>query len=135
MKKDLEPWQEVVSTGEVVGKDPRKMTREDLSAVGHKPMTALEALRLRCLDCCGGSVQEVRYCMARKCPSWPFRMGKSPYKQKRIVSDEARAAASERMKNLVRTQKRTSVKDAEPAKERVVAPIQAEGVDKWDAPE
>jgi len=45
----------------------------------HRP---LRAMRLFCLDCCGGSVKEVRHCTANRgetpCTIWPYRMGKRP---------------------------------------------------------
>ena len=34
-----------------------------------------KAIRLKCLDCCCGSVYEVRLCPVRKCPLWRFRLG------------------------------------------------------------
>jgi hypothetical protein len=57
------------------------MTPEELIAAGHKPMTPLKALRLRCLDCCAEQPHEVRLCAAVRCPSWPFRMGSNPWRK------------------------------------------------------
>ena len=34
-----------------VGRDPRRVSREELIAAGHKPMSPLKALRPRCIDC------------------------------------------------------------------------------------
>ncbi len=99
VKVEPKPWEERVSTGEVVGRDPRKMSPDELRAMGHEPMPPLAALRLRCIDCCGGSVAEVRYCTARKCPSWPFRMGTSPWREKIVLSDEERERRSNLLKN------------------------------------
>ena len=62
-----------------VGRDPRCMSAEDLAQLGHARVSPLRALRLKCLDCCNESAQEVRLCMALDCPSWPFRMGKNPW--------------------------------------------------------
>jgi hypothetical protein len=90
-------WTERVQTGEEVGRDPRKMTPEEFEGLGHVRMTATEAIRARCLDCCAGSPQEVRYCTARKCPSWPWRMGKNPWIEKREMSEENKAAARARL--------------------------------------
>ncbi len=64
-----------------VGRDPRTMTMEDLEQVGHARVSPLRALRLKCLDCCNGSTREVRLCTAVDCPSWPFRMGKNPWRR------------------------------------------------------
>ena len=35
-----------------------------------------KAIRLKCIDCCGGNTTEVRKCPATHCPLWRFRMGK-----------------------------------------------------------
>ena len=66
--------------GHRIGRDPRRMTQDDLRAIGHEPMPLLEVVRARCLDCCGGSAGEVRKCMAPDCPSWPHRMGTNPWR-------------------------------------------------------
>jgi hypothetical protein len=62
-----------------VGRDPRAMSADDLEQLGHARVSPLRALRLKCLDCCNESAQEVRLCTAVDCPSWPFRMGKNPW--------------------------------------------------------
>lgn len=61
-----------------VGRDPRRMSTGELEQLGHARVSPLRALRLKCLDCCNGSTQEVRLCTAVDCPSWPFRMGGNP---------------------------------------------------------
>jgi hypothetical protein len=43
-------------------------------------MSQGEAIRAKCLDCMGGSAREVLLCVAVNCRSWPFRMGKNPYR-------------------------------------------------------
>lgn len=94
----------------VAGADPAAraeiLTRDELMALGHRPMAAQAALRLHCLDCCAGSATEVRLCAAVKCPSWPFRLGKSPWKDKRVLTDEQRAAASARAHQMVERRRR-----------------------------
>jgi hypothetical protein len=52
---------------------------------GHKQTTPLEAIRLKCLDCCCYQPSEVRLCEAVTCPSWPFRAGKHPYTKGRLL--------------------------------------------------
>jgi hypothetical protein len=71
------------------GRDPRDMSQAELLAMGHEPMSPTRAIRLHCLDCCAGSADEVHKCMALKCPSWPFRMGRSPW---RTISEGRREA-------------------------------------------
>lgn len=38
----------------------------------------LKAIRAKCVDCAGGSFQEVKNCPSEKCPLWPYRSGKNP---------------------------------------------------------
>lgn len=63
---------------------------------GHQPMSPIKAIRLKCLDCSGGSPNEVRLCTAKGCPLYPFRAGKNPYRTVRTLTDEQREAARER---------------------------------------
>ena len=56
------------------------MGRIGLEAAGFESMTPMAAIRAKCLDCCAGSAQEVRYCVATSCPSWPYRMGSNPFR-------------------------------------------------------
>lgn len=86
------------STGHAVGRDPRAMSQDEIKALGHVPMSPGQALRARCIDCCGGSSNEVRLCTAVACPSWPFRMGKNPWRQPLSEAQrEARRANASRM--------------------------------------
>ena len=80
--------------GQGVGRDPHQMTTEELIAVGHSAMSPLKALRLRCIDCCAGSSLEVRLCTAVSCPSWPFRLGRNPW---RPPASEAQRAWGRRL--------------------------------------
>ena len=66
--------------GHDIGRDPRGMTAEELTALGHVRMSAQQALRLRCIDCSGASAAAVRACALVRCPAWPFRMGRSPWR-------------------------------------------------------
>ena len=63
----------------LIGRDPRQMSPDELRAMGHKTMSPVAAIRLKCLDCAGSS-DEVRRCIAVACPSWPFRTGKNPWR-------------------------------------------------------
>jgi hypothetical protein len=78
-----------LQNGHDIGRDPRRMTGDELAALGHQRMGPLKALRLRCIDCSGGSANEVRLCTAMQCPAWPFRMGKNPWRAP--PSDKLRA--------------------------------------------
>ena len=57
----------------------------------------VKAIRAFCIDCCGGSSNEVKLCTAPKCALYPFRLGKNPYRTKRVMTDEQRAEATERL--------------------------------------
>ena len=46
-------------------------------------MTPIKAIRLHCLDCCGGSSKVVQFCTcdgvnSTRCDLWPYRFGKRP---------------------------------------------------------
>ena len=84
----------VLRDGQEVGRDPHQMTSGELVALGHSPMSPLKALRLRCIDCCAGSSLEVRLCTAVSCPSWPFRLGRNPW---RPPASEAQRAWGRRL--------------------------------------
>src|SRR5262249_21373846 len=60
----------------------------------------LQALRARCLDCCGQQANEVAACSAVECPSWPFRMGTNPWR--RPASEARRQAARQAMAQINR---------------------------------
>jgi hypothetical protein len=60
--KCLEPC--ATEGGNLVGRDPRQMGRIGLEAAGFEPSSPTEVIRAKCLDCCGGSPQEVRYCVS-----------------------------------------------------------------------
>lgn len=58
-----------------------------------------KAIRSFCIDCMGGRVDYVTDCPSGNCALHDFRMGKNPY-NKKDLTDEQRAALSERMKAL-----------------------------------
>lgn len=41
-------------------------------------ITPMKAIRLKCLECCAGQRLEVRECLLKTCPLFPFRMGHRP---------------------------------------------------------
>ena len=46
-----------------------------------KTHTPMKAIRAKCLDCSCQQPKEVRLCTVKKCPLWPYRMGKRPKKE------------------------------------------------------
>lgn len=58
----------------------------------------VKAIRAFCVECCGGSSNEVKLCPATECQLYAFRFGKNPYRTKREMSEEQKAAAAERLR-------------------------------------
>jgi len=63
-----------------------------------KQTNPTKVIREKCLDCCCGSANEVRLCTAERCPLWPWRMGKNPYRKKVERTEEELEVMRERMK-------------------------------------
>jgi hypothetical protein len=71
----------------IEGADPRSLSPEDLA--GHfDRLTPMKAIRAKCLDCACYSRTEVRKCVAIRCPLWPFRMRKNPWRKRKKKCDE-----------------------------------------------
>ena len=41
-------------------------------------LTPVQAIRQKCIDCCGGELKEVRLCDIKDCPLYPYRLGHRP---------------------------------------------------------
>jgi hypothetical protein len=116
-----------------VGRDPRRMTPEEIKAAGHEPMSPLQALRARCLDCCVYQEKEVALCTAMRCPSWPFRMGTDPWRKP--ASDARREAARRTMTRLNARRRGDGAEPCASPRDHGTAPPLAEGsgeVPIWD---
>lgn len=61
-------------------------------------ITALKAIRLKCLDCSNGSSLEVSECPVQRCPIYPYREGHNPYIEKRELTEEQKTAVAERLR-------------------------------------
>jgi len=88
---------EMLVDGTTGGRDPRQMSTDDLQACGLERQSRGDAIRAKCLDCCGHSPAEVRRCAISDCSLWPFRMGTDPWREVRAMTDEQRQAAAERL--------------------------------------
>ena len=66
-----------------------------------KQTNPVKAIRAFCVECCGGSSNEVKLCPSVRCALYPFRFGKNPFRAKRELTDEQRAALSERMRKML----------------------------------
>lgn len=73
--------------------DPRGLKGERFMEHIKSPVKAIHAF---CIDCMGGSVQEIKYCNSCNCPLFHFRQGKNPF-IKREMTDEQKDAAKERL--------------------------------------
>ena len=62
-----------------------------------KITSPIKAIRAKCLDC-NQTSYEVKLCPVKQCPLWDFRFGKNPYRSTRVMSDEQRKAAVERLR-------------------------------------
>lgn len=47
--------------------------------------TPMKAIRMKCLECSGGSHKEVRECHLIDCPLYNYRFGKRPEGKKSII--------------------------------------------------
>lgn len=41
-------------------------------------LTPIKAIRAKCIDCSGSQTKEVKACPVKKCPLYPYRMGRRP---------------------------------------------------------
>lgn len=63
-------------------------------------MSPYKIMRLKCLECCCDSKEEVKLCTSEDCPLHPYRFGKNPNSNRvRTLSDEERKAIGERLSN------------------------------------
>lgn len=83
--------------GESAGRDPRSMPADELRFLGHVGGPILEVLRAKCVDCSGGSAAEARKCTVTRCALWPYRTGGNPFRVKRELSDDQKAALRGRL--------------------------------------
>jgi hypothetical protein len=86
-----------IENGHAVGKDPRKMSRDDLSQMGHVDRPLLKIIREKCLDCCSNEQAEVTKCTCVSCPLWPLRMSKNTLRESRKLSEEERLKMGKRL--------------------------------------
>ena len=60
----------------------------------------VKAIRLKCLECSGGSSVEVQQCPVTDCAIYPFRFGRNPFRTVRELSDEEREKLAEHMRTV-----------------------------------
>lgn len=92
------------------GKDPRKMTADELHQLGHVQKPIMKIIKEKCNDCvgadpCGARNIEVVRCQATGCPLWAYRMGKNPFSKRGAMTDQQRQAVKERFQKARNTKK------------------------------
>lgn len=76
------------------------MNQEEYTLKFNQKKSPLQAIKMKCWDCCGGSSDEARLCTCKDtCVLYPFRMGKNPFREKRVMSDEEKKALTIRLQN------------------------------------
>lgn len=58
----------------------------------------VKAIRAFCLECSCGSTSEIKECPVVKCPLYPFRFGKNPYRQRREMTEEQKQVLADRLR-------------------------------------
>lgn len=74
-------------------------------------LTPMKAIRQKCLDCCCGSVEEVKQCPCDDCPLHIYRFGHKPYSNYEMTP--ARQAHIEKLRNSQKTLKTANDKTHE----------------------
>jgi hypothetical protein len=70
----LEPSPYETDRGELIGRDPRKLTEAEVLEAGIELRVPTKAIRAFCLECVGHAESEVRKCVSVNCPLWTLRM-------------------------------------------------------------
>lgn len=58
----------------------------------------VKVIRAYCLECSNGQPSEVKHCSVVRCPLYPFRFGKNPFRQKRELTEEQKKAVGDRLR-------------------------------------
>jgi hypothetical protein len=66
-------------------------------------LTPQKAIKMMCLDCSGYIQKDVRECVIPDCPLFDFRLGKNPFRKKRVMTEEQREAAIARLAEARKT--------------------------------
>lgn len=66
--------------------------------MGNEIRNPVKAIRAFCLECSGDSPAEVKSCPVEKCPLYPFRLGKNPYRQRREMTEEQKRVLADRLR-------------------------------------
>lgn len=56
--------------------------------------TPLKAIRLKCLDCCCGSSNEIKQCTVTRCPLYAYRSGHNPTRRELTPEEKEKCIAN-----------------------------------------
>lgn len=75
----------------------------------------VKAIRLKCLDCSGGSRDEVEKCSIATCALYPFRLGKNPFRTvtKREYTEEQKELLKKRLAKYKKVKEEGLIDDGE----------------------
>ena len=76
--------------GNLIGRDPRSIPKEQWLENQNEFPIGLKAIRANCIDCCCYQVSEVRKCVCTHCPLWPFRLGFVPKGYREAIEQKKR---------------------------------------------
>ena len=65
------------------------------ASAGHARISPIQAIRRKCLDCCGNQPNEVKLCETVTCALWPFRAGRHPYTKRGLQGADSGQGASQ----------------------------------------
>ncbi len=75
-----------------------RIVKKETEKIEVKKVTnPVKVMRLKCLDCCNGSITEVKLCTCEDCPLHPFRFGKNPYRKKVEYTEERKQQLAEQL--------------------------------------
>lgn len=66
--------------------------------MGDQITNPVKAIRAHCKECCGGVYPDVKSCTDTKCALYAFRMGKNPFRTKRVLTEDQKRLAAERLR-------------------------------------
>ena len=69
-------------------------------------MTAMQAIKEKCLDCTCGQREEVKQCPITDCPLYGFRLGKNMNRKPREYTEEQKAELKERGRRMAEARKK-----------------------------
>lgn len=70
-----------------------------------EPLGPLRAIRAKCRECMRESAAEIKECTIYGCALWPWRSGHSPNRKPRIMTEEQKLAAADRLRKARESRK------------------------------